>query len=125
MPKETKKKSVKTDWSKVTVKDFPYSDEQYEKRIVFGKLLYCISSQTKVTVFTRDYFTDRVVNNCAVEKVSVKELQNKKYSWMAKVKLAFIGTQADGTLTVTLIRKHEKNTSEEFFEKMKTRKKTE
>ena len=92
---------------------------------MFGKLLYCISSQTKVTVFTRDYFTDRVVNNFAVEKVSVKELQNKKYSWMAKVKLAFIGTQADGTLTVTLIRKHEKNTSEEFFEKMKTRKKTE
>lgn len=125
MQKGTKKKSVKTDWSKVTVKDFPYSDEQYEKRIVFGKLLYCISGQTKVTVFTRDYFTDRVVNNCAVEKISVKELQNKKYSWMAKIKLAFIGTQADGTLTVTLIRKHEKNTSEEFFDKMKARKKTE
>lgn len=125
MPKEIKKKSVKTDWSKVTVKDFPYSDEQYEKRIVFGKLLYCISSQTKVTVFTRDYFTDCVVNNCAVEKIPVKSLQDKKYAWMAKVKLAFIGTQADGTLTVTLIRKHEKDTANEFFEKMKNRKKTE
>ena len=125
MKKLPKKKSTSSvDWSKVTVKDFPYSDEQYKKRIVFGKLMYCITKDTNVTVYTRDYFSDRVVNGCAVSNVKMDQLYSKEYKWMVMMKLHYISAR-DNILYITLIRKHEKLTAEEYFEKMKARKKTE
>jgi len=122
MKKLPKKKSTSSvDWSKVTVKDFPYSDEQYKRIIVFGKLMYRITKDTNVTVYTRDYFSDTVVNKCVVSNVKMDQLYSKEYRWMATRKLHYISVR-DNILYVTLIRKHEKFTAEEYFEKMKARK---
>lgn len=92
---------------------FPYTDEQYEKRVVFGKILNLFVKTTIFTIFIKTYFTDCTTIKCDVELQQREDFKDKKY--LALYKVAFMNVEND-IVYVTLIRKHN-CTADEYFSK--------
>lgn len=107
----TKKKNYSG--TKHEKEEFPYTEEQYEKRVVLGKVLMLFASHTKFTIFVKSYFTDCTTNSCVADMLSRDEVSAKQFLMLYKV--GYMNIKGD-VLFVTLVRRYN-TTADEYFSK--------
>lgn len=103
----------------VKKEDFPYTEEDYKKRIVFSSLLKYFHSKTVFTVFVKDYFTDQTKISCAAELMTKEEIIKQK-NWLMLYKVGYASHKYEG-IYITLVRRY-KCTAKKFFEGVANRK---
>lgn len=108
-----------SDNTKETIEVFPYSEEQYDNRIVLNKLLGCFTGKTLFTVYLKSFFTDKTVNSLVIDSMSKTEILESKNSYgLYKVNYCYV---KDNVIVVNIIRKYN-CTADKFFDGIKKRK---
>ena len=108
-----------SDNTKETIEVFPYSEEQYDNRIVLNKLLGCFTGKTLFTVYLKSFFTDKTVNSLVIDSMSKTEILEHKNSYgLYKVNYCYA---KDGVIVVNIIRKYN-CTVDKYFDGIKKRK---
>ena len=110
----------KSSTGKVKKEKLNYTQEQYDNRIVFGKLISCFTPQTFLSIYIKSYFTDKAVTQLVVVG-ETKEDVKKEFSWLALYKVNYCYVNEDNILVVNLMRKYS-CTADEYFQKLKNRK---
>lgn len=113
-------KQLKNELKNKTKEQFPYTDEQYEKKLVLGKIIYLFYKSSNISVWVKNYFTDCTQSSLVANNISRDEVIKK--DWLMTYKVASISyNKNEDCFVVNVIRKY-KCTSEKFYDGLNKRK---